>query len=47
MAQIKKLGLPTKERKALLDKKIDVIPLSKILNKVGFPENWYEIETID
>lgn len=28
----------------LLDAKIDTIPLSKILDKIGFPENWSDIE---
>lgn len=32
---------------SLLDGKVDVIPLEKILNKIGFPSNWNEIKTMD
>ncbi len=31
---------------AILDKKIDVIPLKNILNRIGFPDNWFEIKNI-
>ena len=31
----------------VLDGKIDVIPLNKILNRIGFPDNWREISHID
>lgn len=30
-----------------LDEKIDTVPLETILNKIGFPENWYEIKKLD
>lgn len=30
----------------LLDKKIDVIPLKNILNRIGFPDNWFDIKNI-
>jgi len=30
----------------ILDESIDVIPLSKILNKIGFPKNWYYIKDL-
>ena len=32
---------------SLLDGKIDVVPLSTLLNKIGFPENWKDILNID
>lgn len=31
----------------ILDESVNVIPLSKILNKIGFPKNWYEIADLD
>lgn len=30
----------------VLDSKVDTVPLSSILNKVGFPENWRDISNI-
>jgi abortive infection bacteriophage resistance protein len=30
----------------LLDGKVDAVPLSKILNRIGFPENWREIKDL-
>lgn len=30
----------------LLDAKIDIVPLTTILNKIGFPHNWYDIENM-
>ena len=30
----------------LLDAKIDVVPLTTILNKIGFPYNWHDIENM-
>ena len=27
----------------ILDVAVDVIPISKVLNKIGFPKNWYDI----
>lgn len=30
-----------------LDKKVTTIPLSKILNKTGFPQNWYDLKTTE
>ena len=31
----------------LLDERIDVVPLYTILNRIGFPSNWYEIKDLD
>ncbi len=31
----------------ILDSKIDVIPLINILNKIGFPDNWYDIKKME
>jgi hypothetical protein len=31
----------------ILDGKVDTVPLNTILNKIGFPDNFREIETID
>ena len=31
----------------VLDEIVDVVPLSKILNQVGFPSNWYQIKDFD
>lgn len=31
----------------LLDEAIDVVPLETILNRIGFPDNWYEIKELD
>lgn len=31
---------------SILDGKVDVVPLNKILNKIGFPSNWKEILNI-
>ena len=31
---------------SLLDAKVDVVPLTTILNKIGFPHNWNEIENM-
>lgn len=31
----------------LLDAKVDVVPLISILNRIGFPENWRELENLD
>ena len=31
----------------LLDKFINVVPLETILNRIGFPDNWYEIKDLD
>lgn len=31
----------------LLDEKIDVVPLDTILNRIGFPSNWYNIRNFD
>ncbi len=31
----------------LLDKEVDVVPLDTILNRIGFPSNWYEIKELD
>ena len=30
-----------------LDEKVDTVPLDHILNKIGFPSNWYEIKELD
>ena len=30
----------------ILDGKVNTVPLSLILNKIGFPTNWREIENI-
>ena len=30
----------------ILDGKVDTVPLELILNKIGFPSNWREIENI-
>ncbi|MBE6152564.1 MAG: Abi family protein [Firmicutes bacterium] len=32
---------------SLLDGKIDVVPLSTLLNKIGFPENWIDILNVN
>ncbi len=31
----------------ILDEKVDTVPLETILNKIGFPGNWYEIKNLD
>ncbi len=31
----------------LLDEKVDVVPLESILNRIGFPGNWYKIKELD
>ena len=31
----------------ILDEKVDVVSLNTILNRVGFPSNWYDIKNID
>lgn len=31
----------------ILDSKVDTVPLEKILNKIGFPSNWYDIKEMD
>jgi hypothetical protein len=31
----------------ILDSKVEVVPTSLILNKIGFPTNWRELEKID
>lgn len=31
----------------ILDGKVDTVPLISILNRIGFPENWIELENID
>lgn len=31
----------------ILDGKVDTVPLISILNRIGFPENWIELEDID
>ena len=31
----------------LLDGRVDVIPLNSILNQIGFPNNWREINNIE
>ncbi|MBQ9011701.1 MAG: Abi family protein [Bacilli bacterium] len=31
----------------ILDDIVSVIPLSKILQKIGFPDNWYELESLE
>ena len=31
---------------SLLDGRVDVIPQSKILDRMGFPENWSEISKL-
>ena len=30
-----------------LDEIIDTVPLESILNKIGFPSNWYEIKSLN
>ena len=30
-----------------LDGIVNVVPLNTILNKIGFPDNWREIESLD
>ncbi len=30
-----------------LDSQINVIPIENILNKIGFPKNWYDIVETD
>ena len=30
-----------------LDKCVDVVPLETILNRIGFPNNWYDIKRLD
>ena len=36
-----------KKEVELLDEAIDVVPLETILNKIGFPVNWYDIKKLD
>ena len=31
----------------LLDARVDTVPLNAILNKIGFPDNWKELENIE
>ncbi|MBR3198841.1 MAG: Abi family protein [Bacilli bacterium] len=31
----------------LLDENVDIVPLDHILNKIGFPSNWYDIKDLD
>ena len=31
----------------ILDEKINVVPLSDILNSIGFPTNWKDIQSVD
>lgn len=31
---------------ALLDGKVSTIPVEKILNRIGFPNNWYDIRNL-
>lgn len=32
---------------AILDSKVDTVPLETILNRIGFPDNWYAIKEMD
>ena len=31
----------------ILDEAINVVPLDTILNRIGFPSNWYDIKDLD
>ncbi len=31
----------------ILDEKVDTVPLNTILNRIGFPSNWYDIKELD
>ena len=36
-----------KREVTILDEAIDVVPLDTILNRIGFPNNWYEIKELE
>ena len=36
-----------KREVTILDEAIDVVPLDTILNRIGFPNNWYEIKGLE
>ena len=36
-----------KREVTILDEAIDVVPLDTILNRIGFPDNWYEIKELE